>query len=106
MAAGSWGNSYPAPLDYGQVAAADRAGIDASLYVYSSTSQYNGQYRAYVRGVRGNSVVSSGQSFFVRVSSVQTTGSLALRNPYRLTTPNATTFQRTKAETRPLCSSR
>ncbi|GAB3635106.1 hypothetical protein GCM10027422_06960 [Hymenobacter arcticus] len=102
---GGWqlvGNPYPAPLDYGTVLAADRAGLDGSFYVYSSTSQYQGRYRAYVRGVGDNPVVPSGQGFFVRVSSGQLTGSLTLHNTNRLVTPDATTFQRTAAETRPL----
>ncbi|GAB3572398.1 Ig-like domain-containing protein [Hymenobacter daeguensis] len=88
------GNPYPAPLDYSLVAPADRPNLDAALYVFSSTSQYNGQYRAYVNGVGGNPVVPVAQGFFVRVSSGQTSGSLTLRNSQRLTAPNATAFQR------------
>jgi len=100
---GGWqlvGNPYPAPLDYAQVAAADRTGLDAAIYVYSSTSQYSGQYRGFVNGV-GNSVVPSGQGFFTRVAAGQATGTLTLRDNQRMTSPSATTFQRT-AETRPL----
>ncbi|GAB3868491.1 hypothetical protein GCM10028824_13540 [Hymenobacter segetis] len=100
---GGWqlvGNPYPAPLDYSRVANADRVGLDAAIYVYSSTGQYAGQYRTYVGGI-GNPVVPSGQGFFTRVAAGQTSGNLTLRNAQRLTAPNGTTFQRT-AETRPL----
>ena len=95
------GNPYPAPLDFSQVAPADRPGLDAAMYVYASTSQYAGQYRSYVNGVGGNPVVPVGQGFLVRVSQGQTSGALTFRNSQRLTAPDATTVQRT-AETRPL----
>ena len=101
---GGWhlvGNPYPAPLNYGAVAAADRTGLDAAVYVFSSTSQYNGQYRAYVNGVGGNPVIPSGQGFFARVAAGQPTGTLTFRNVQRLTAPNATAFQRS-LETQPL----
>ena len=95
------GNPYPAPLDYSRVAAADRAGLDAAIYVYSSTSQYVGRYRSYANGIGGNPVLPVGQGFFARVSAGQTSGSLTFRNSQRLTTNTATTFQRTTADTRP-----
>ncbi|GAA4039006.1 hypothetical protein GCM10022409_25830 [Hymenobacter glaciei] len=96
------GNPYPAPLDYSLVAPADRLNLDGAIYVYSSTSQYGGQYRSYVNGIGGNPVLPVAQGFFVRVSSGQTSGSLTFRNSQRLTTANATTFQRTTTDTRPL----
>jgi hypothetical protein len=96
------GNPYPAPLDYSRVAAADRAGLEAAIYVYSSTSQYRGQYRSYVNGI-GNPVLPLGQGFFARVASGQTSGALTFRNSQRLTAPNNTAFQRTAAaDPRPL----
>ncbi|MGI4741885.1 MAG: LamG-like jellyroll fold domain-containing protein [Janthinobacterium lividum] len=95
------GNPYPAPLDYSTVATADRPNLDAAIYVYQSTGQYVGQYRAYVNNQGGNPVLPVGQGFFVRVSAGQTSGSLTFRNNQRLTTANATTFQRTTADTRP-----
>ncbi|WP_345122529.1 FG-GAP-like repeat-containing protein [Hymenobacter antarcticus] len=96
------GNPYPAPLDYSLVALADRANLDAAIYVYSSTGQYAGQYRSYANGVGGNPVIPLAQGFFARVSAGQTSGSLTFRNSQRLTTPNATAFQRTTADPRPL----
>ena len=101
---GGWqlvGNPYAAPLDYSRVAAADRAGLDAAIYIYSSTGQYTGQYRTYVSGI-GNPVVPSGQAFFARVAAGQASGTLTLRNNHRLTVPNNTSFLRTAAEARPL----
>jgi len=95
------GNPYPAPLDYSLVAAADRPNLDASMYVFESTSQYNGSYRAYVNGVGGNPVVAQGQGFFVRVSTGQTSGTLTMRNSHRVTAYQNPVYHRT-AETRPL----
>ncbi|GAA3920942.1 T9SS type A sorting domain-containing protein [Hymenobacter algoricola] len=95
------GNPYPAPLDYSRVAPADRPNLDEAIYVYSSTGQYEGQYRTYVNNV-GNPIVPTAQGFFVRVSTGQNSGTLTLRNSHRVTTPNATPFLRSVAETRPL----
>ena len=105
-AAGGWqlvGNPYPAPLDLGSIAPADRPGLDAAFYVFRSTSQYNGIYDTQVNGV-GSFPVASGQGFFCRVSAGQTTGSLTFRNAQRLTSFSATgpVFQRGAPETRPL----
>jgi len=94
------GNPYPAPLDYSLVDAADRSGLEAAIYVYSSTSQYQGQYRAYVNGV-GNSVLPVAQGFFARVASPGTTATFTFRNSQRLTSPDATAFQRLTADLRP-----
>jgi len=102
---GGWnlvGNPYPAPMDYSLVAPADRNNIDAAIYVFSSSSQYNGTYRAYVNGVGGDPVLPTAQAFFVRVSAGQTSGSLTFRNSQRLTAPTTTPFQRTAADVRPL----
>ncbi|QKG54352.1 T9SS type A sorting domain-containing protein [Hymenobacter sp. BRD67] len=104
-AAAGWAlvsNPYPAPLDYSLVAAADRVGLDAAIYVFSSTSQYAGQYRAYTNGIGGNPVLPVAQGFFVRVSTGQTDGALTFRNSQRMTLPDATSFQRTTADPRPL----
>ncbi|MBH8567410.1 putative Ig domain-containing protein [Microvirga sp. STS02] len=100
------GNPYPSPLDYSQVGAADRVGLDAALYVFESTSLYGGTYRANVNGVGGNanspnSVLAQGQGFFVRVSAGQTSGTLTLRNSHRVTTYQNPVYHRT-TETRPL----
>ncbi|MBC8081937.1 MAG: right-handed parallel beta-helix repeat-containing protein [Hymenobacter sp.] len=95
------GNPYPSPLDYSLVAPADRTNLDAAIYVYSSASQYGGSYRSYANGI-GNPVLPVGQGFFARVSSGQTSATLTFRNSQRLTAPNATPFQRTTADPRPL----
>jgi hypothetical protein len=100
------GNPYPAPLDLSLVAPADRANLDAAMYVSQSLGQYSTQYRTYVNGLStgaGNSpIVPSGQGFFVRVSAGQTSGSFTFRNSQRLTTFDATTsVQRTTADARP-----
>jgi hypothetical protein len=102
--AGGWqllGNPYPAPLNYALVDPADRAGLEAAIYVYSSTSQYAGRYRSYVNGI-GNAIIPMGQGFFARVVASQPTATMTFRNSQRLTAPTSTTFQRTAAETRPL----
>ena len=97
------GNPYPAPLDYSQVAdGVDRTNLDAAIYVYSSTGQYAGQYRAYANGVGGNPVLPTAQGFFARVSAGQTTGSITFRNSQRLTAPEPTAFQRPTTDPRPL----
>ncbi len=103
---GGWqllGNPYPAPLSYARVAAADRQGLEAAIYVYSSVSQYGGFFRSYVNGI-GNPVLPVAQAFFVRVAAGQSAASLTFRNSQRLTEPNNTPFQRTAAnvDARPL----
>jgi hypothetical protein len=97
------GNPYPAPLDYSRVAPADRAGLEDAIYVYSSTSQYGGQYRAYVNGIgSGNPVLPVAQGFFARLATPGTSSTFTFRNSQRVTGPNATAFQRTAADSRAL----
>jgi hypothetical protein len=101
---GGWqllGNPYPAPLDYSLVAPNDRAGLEAAIYVFGSSSQYAGQYRSYINNI-GNSVLPLGQAFFARVAAGQSSANLTFRNNQRLTAPTTTTFQRTTTEMRPL----
>ncbi|MFD1875677.1 T9SS type A sorting domain-containing protein [Hymenobacter bucti] len=101
---GGWqllGNPYPAPLDYSRVTPVDRLGLESAIYVYSSTSQYQGRYRAYINGI-GNPVLPVGQGFFARVTIGQTSATMTFRNSQRLTVPNGTSFQRTAADARPL----
>jgi hypothetical protein len=98
---GGWqllGNPYPAPLDYARVAPADRAGLEAAIYVYASTSQYAGRYRTYVNGI-GNPVLPVAQGFFARVASGQPSATMTFRNSQRLTAPDPTAFQRPAAPT-------
>ncbi len=101
---GGWqllGNPYPAPLDWSQVAAADRTGLDGAVYVSQSTGQYANTYRSYVNGV-GNPVLPVGQGFFARIAAGTSTGSLTLRNSQRVATyATQVSVQRTAAETRP-----
>lgn len=102
---GGWhllGNPYPAPLDFSRVLPADRLGLEEAIYVFSSTSQYDGRYRVYINGLSGNPVLPVGQGFFVRVATGQTSANLTFRNSQRLTSPNRTTFQRLAPEARPL----
>ena len=51
-----------------------------SFYVYSSTSQYQGQFHAFVNGVGGDPVVAVAQGFFARVVAGQASGSFTFRN--------------------------
>lgn len=94
------GNPYPAPLDWSQVAAADRVGLAGSMYVFESTTQYQGRYRSYVNGI-GNPVLPLGQAFFVRVLDTNPTASLTLRNAQRLTSPDTTALRRGMPDLRP-----
>jgi hypothetical protein len=103
---GGWqllGNPYPAPLDYSRVAPAARRGLEAAIYVYTSTSQYSGRYRTYVNGI-GNPVLPVAQGFFARVASGQSNATMTFQNGQRLTAPDPTTFQRpaASADPRPL----
>ena len=96
------GNPYPSPLDYSQVAAADRAGLDGAIYVSESRGQYTGTYRSYTNGVGGDPILALGQAFFARVSTGQTSGTLTFRNAQRMTTYADPVLHRRAAETRPL----
>jgi rhamnogalacturonan endolyase len=97
---GGWhlrGNPYPSPLDWSKVTIP--AGLSGALYVFSSTSTYGGTYRSYQNGVGGNPIIPVAQGFFVRSTGTPT---LTLTNAARVTTADATAFQRPKPETRPL----
>jgi hypothetical protein len=105
-AAGGWalvGNPYPAPIDWSRIAASDRPGLDASIYVFESTSAYGGAYRAYVNGVGGGSpLIGTAQGFFVQVSSGLTAGALTFRDAHRLTAYGTqVAVRRGAADTRP-----
>ena len=79
------GNPYPSPLDWSRVAPARRLNLNASMYVFESTSPFSGVYRSYVNRMGSGPLIGSSQSFFVRVSLGQTTGSLTLDNEDRTT---------------------
>jgi hypothetical protein len=97
------GNPYPSPLNWTLVAAADRPNLDASMYVFESSGQYSGTYRAYVNGVgSGNPLIGSSQGFFVRVAAGQTSGGLTFRNAQRVTSYASQVPFRRGGETRPL----
>ena len=97
------GNPYPSALDWNLMVSNGRlTNVDNALYVFKSSGQYTGSYASYIRGVGANggtNVVPLGQGFFVRTTSG--TGSLAFTNAERITTFDATPFQRTTADTRP-----
>ena len=80
------GNPYPAPLDWSTVAAAQRPGMDAAMYVYQSTGQYAGTYRSYANGVGGSPLIAAGSGYFARVSAAGTPGAVNLTNANRVTT--------------------
>jgi hypothetical protein len=99
------GNPYPSPLDWQQVAMADRPGLDGVIYVFASNdpaSPYTGSYRFYNNGIGTISpVLPLGQGFFVRVTQGQSSATLTLKNSHRPITYSNATYLRT-AETRPL----
>ena len=101
---GGWhllGNPYPAPLDWSTVEASSRPGLDGAMYVFASTGQYEGQYRAYTNGI-GNPLVASSQGFFVHTSAADVPGSLTLTNANRVTSfATQANFQRHTVDERP-----
>jgi hypothetical protein len=97
------GNPYPAPLDWSTVGAAQRPGVDATMYVYESTGQYTGTFRTYINGVGGGSpLIAAGSGYFVHVSTPGVPGAVNLTNANRVTTwAPQPTFGRGTADTRP-----
>ncbi|UOQ64624.1 hypothetical protein [Hymenobacter volaticus] len=78
-------NPYPAPLDWDKVAPADRAGLEAAIYVYESTGPGKGYYRSYVNGAgTASPLIAAGQAFFVRVKKGSASGKLTFRNSQRI----------------------
>lgn len=97
------GNPYPAPLNWSLVTVADRPNLDAAMYLFESSSQFGGNYRAYTNGVGGSPLIGSSQGFFVRVSPGKTTGSLTFRNAQRVTSyATQVPLRRGAADARPL----
>ncbi|MBD2770030.1 DUF4394 domain-containing protein [Hymenobacter sp. BT664] len=98
------GNPYPSPLDWASLVNNGRAtNLENALYVFKSSGQYSGTYTTYVNGQSTNSgtnVLPLGQGFLVRTVAGQT-GSITFSNADRVTTPNATPFQRGTTDTRP-----
>jgi hypothetical protein len=92
---GGWhllGNPYAAPLDMSTVTLP--AGINNAIYVFRSTSQYNGTYRAYVNGVGGNPIVSVGQGFFVRATQNGAVFPMSMGNTTTQAAASEDVFQR------------
>ncbi len=97
------GNPFASALNWDAVSIP--AGLSGAMYIYVSSSQYAGNYRAYVNGVGGaGSTIPLGQAFFVRALS---SSPVTLTMPVGarisdFTTANAVTVQRTTADARPL----
>jgi len=98
------GNPFPSPLDWASVVRNGRtSNIENALYVFKSSGQYTGTYTSYVNGQTtntGTNVLPLGQGFFVRTAAGQT-GSITFGNADRVTTFDATPFQRGTADLRP-----
>jgi hypothetical protein len=99
------GNPYPSPLDWSQVAAAERPGMDGIILAWRSNdpaNPYAGSYGFFNNGIGTMSpVLAQGQGFFVRVTAGQTSGTINLKNTHRPPSYNNPTYQR-MAETRPI----
>lgn len=95
------GNPYPSPLDWSSLAAADRLGLDAALYVWQGTGPTTGRYRVHTNGIGASPVLALGQGFLVHASTPGQAGQLTLRDAYRLATPTPLPVLRTTADARP-----
>lgn len=95
------GNPYPSALDWNLVTRT--ADIEPALYVFKSTGQYTGTYATYNNGASvngGTSVLPVAQGFFVLAAAGATNASVTFTNAARLTTYDATPFQRGSADER------
>jgi hypothetical protein len=96
------GNPYPSPLDWSTVAPAQRPGMDAAIYVFRSTGQYTGTYRAYTNSIGESPLVEAGSGYFARVTATGTAGAVNLTNANRVTTfGTQNAFGRPTADLRP-----
>jgi hypothetical protein len=96
------GNPYPAPLDWSTVAASQRPGVDAALYVLQSNTNNAGTYRTYTNGVGQSALIEAGSGYFTHVTAAGTAGAVNLTNANRITTfGSQTAFGRPTADTRP-----
>jgi hypothetical protein len=96
------GNPYPSPLDWSTVTTTQRPGMDAAVYIFQSSGQYTGTYRAYTNNIGTSPLVEAGSGYFARVTTAGTAGAVNLTNANRVTTfgpQNA--FGRTAADPRP-----
>ena len=95
------GNPYPSAVDWNLLT---RSQLEPSLYVFKSTGQYTGFYSSYNNSKSvntGTNVLPLGQGFFVRALPGATSASLTFTNAARLTTYDATPFQRGTTDERP-----
>jgi hypothetical protein len=97
------GNPYPSPLDWSTVTPAQRPGMRGAVYVFESTGQYVGNYRAYLNNIGGGSpLIEAGSGYFVQVADAGTPGAVNLTNANRVTTFGPQTpFGRLAADARP-----
>ncbi len=97
------GNPFASALNWDAVNIP--TGLSGAMYIYVSTSQYAGNYRAYVNGVGGaGSTIPLGQAFFVRsLNSIPVTLTMPVGARISdFTTANSATVQRTTTDARPL----
>jgi len=96
------GNPYPSPLNWSTVAATQRPGMDAAIYVFQSSGQYTGTYRAYTNSIGESPLIEAGSGYFARVTTAGTAGAVNLTNTNRVTTfGTQNPFGRTAADQRP-----
>jgi len=98
------GNPYPSPFDLSVSGGQSRVNLDAANYIYESSSQYGGQYRAYVNGMGGgNPLLAAGQGFFVRMTTVGQNSVIGFANGGRVTSfATQPAFRRGTPDTRAL----
>ncbi|OGX85979.1 T9SS type A sorting domain-containing protein [Hymenobacter glacialis] len=97
------GNPFASALNWDNVPVP--AGMSAAMYIFASTSQYDGRYRTYVNGVGpvAAATIPLGQGFFVR-SLAATPVTLTFPVSARITdfaAANTATLQRGTADARP-----
>ncbi len=96
------GNPYPSPLNWDNVAASRRTGLDGAMYVFNSTGRYAGTYRTRQGGVGDSPLIVAGSGFFVRTLPGQT-GAINFENNDRVKTfGTQPAFGRGTADARPL----
>ena len=78
------GNPYPSPIDW-DAAGWTKINMKNEIHIWHPTGKYVGVYYNYVNGVGTdmNSIISPMQSFWVRVSNGQTTGTITATNAVR-----------------------
>ena len=97
------GNPFPAPFDLSLPGALATTNVGAAVYVFASSGQYSGAYRAYVNGIgSGPQVLPAGQGFFVRTTTPGQPSQFQFNTAGRVTTFAAQpAFRRGTADARP-----